>query len=130
MKVFLGGTMNKSQWREQMIPNLECDYFNPMVDSWDEKAQKEEERQKKLCDYLLFVLTPRMKGVFSIAEVVDASNKSPERTIFCILDEDDGHVWSKIQLKSLKAVEKLVRANGAMVFDSLGEITDFLNEKG
>ena len=68
-----------------------------------------------------------MKGVFSIAEVVDASNKSPEKTIFCILDEDDGHVWSKIQLKSLKAVEKLVRANGAMVFDSLGEITDFLN---
>lgn len=130
MKVFLGGTMNKSQWREQMIANLECDYFNPMVDSWDEKAQKEEERQKKLCDYLLFVLTPRMKGVFSIAEVVDASNKSPERTIFCILDEDDGHVWSKIQLKSLNAVEKLVRANGAMVFDSLGEITDFLNEKG
>ena len=113
-----------------MIANLECDYFNPMVDAWDEKAQKEEERQKKLCDYLLFVLTPRMKGVFSIAEVVDASNKSPERTIFCILDEDDGHVWSKIQLKSLRAVEKLVRANGAMVFDSLGEITDFLNEKG
>lgn len=130
MKVFLGGTMNKSQWREYVIPNLECDYFNPMVDAWDEKAQKEEERQKKLCDYLLFVLTPRMKGVFSIAEVVDASNKSPERTIFCILDEDDGHVWSKIQLKSLNAVEKLVRANGAMVFDSLGEITDFLNEKG
>ena len=47
MKVFLGGTMNKSQWREQMIANLECDYFNPMVDVWDEKAQKEEERQKK-----------------------------------------------------------------------------------
>lgn len=130
MKVFLGGTMNRSQWREHMIANLECDYFNPMVDVWDEKAQKEEERQKGLCDYLLFVVTPRMKGVFSIAEVVDASNKSPEKTIFCILDEDDGHVWSEIQLKSLNAVEKLVRTNSARVFDSLGEITDFLNEKG
>ena len=36
----------------------------------------------------MFVITPLMSGVYSIAEVVDASNKNPKKTILCVLDDD------------------------------------------
>ena len=46
-----------------------------------------------------------MTGVFSIAEVVDCSNKRPESTLFCVIP--DG--FDKGQAKSLKDVSKEVR---------------------
>ena len=127
MKVFLGGTINGSKWRDELVAKLEIDYFNPVVDDWDEDAQLREEREKQTSDYLLFVITPFMKGVFSIAEVVDASNKAPERTIFCILESDEDKTWGEFERKSLAAVERMVRENGAHVFESLDEIASFLN---
>ena len=129
MKVFLGGTMNGSDWREKLISNLNIDFFNPIVDIWDDKAKLNEINEKNSCDFLLFVITPLMDGVYSIAEVVDASNKMPEKTILCILDNDDGKKWTKSQKYSLNAVENLVHSNGAFVFKSLGETQSFLNQQ-
>ena len=87
-KVFLGGTCNESTWRDKLIKMLEIDYFNPVVDDWTEECYQEELRQREICDYCLYVITPRMTGVYSIAEVVDDSNKRPEKTIFCLLEYD------------------------------------------
>ena len=126
MKVFLGGTCNGSNWREKLIPNLEIDYFNPIVSNWDKKAQLNEIKEKNNADFLLFVITPLMTGVYSIAEVVDASNKKPEKTILCIL-EDDGKKWTKSQRNSLSAVEDLVQSNGALVLNNLEDIPTILN---
>lgn len=128
MKVFLGGTINGSKWRDEVIPNLNIDYFNPLVEDWNDEARLREMHEKNTCDYLLFVVTPLMAGVFSIAEAVDLSNKCPQKTIFCILDEDCGEVWSDCQKTSLIEVERLIRANGAHVFSSLDEIVEFLND--
>lgn len=125
MKIFLGGTVN-SDWRDYLIPKLKIDYFNPVVDNWDEEAQKIEELEKEKCDLLLFVITPKMEGCFSIAEVVDASNKAPEKTIFAVLNRDNGVVWNSKIEKSIQAVKKLVKNNNAYVFDSLEETIDFL----
>ena len=127
MKVFLGGTLNGSRWRDELIPKLKIDYFNPIVDNWDETAQSREEHEKESSDFLLFVITPLMEGVYSIAEVVDASNKIPDKTLFCILDSDEGKTWSEFKRNSLYAVEKLVESNGANVFNDLDEIASFLN---
>ena len=60
-----------------------------------------------------------MKGVFSIAEVVDDSNKQPNKTMLCILTTDENSYFSKEQLHSLKAVEKMVIENGVKVYDNL-----------
>lgn len=127
MKVFLGGTCNNSTWREKLIPNLKMDYFNPVVPIWDEQAQLIEIKEKDTADFLLFVITPLMSGVYSIAEVVDASNKKPKNTILCILDEDSKK-WTKSQRDSLSAVENLVQSNGAFVFNNLEDTTAFLNQ--
>ena len=127
MKVFLGGTINGSVWRDEVIENISIDYFNPVVPVWNDEAVASEEHEKEVCDYLLFVITPLMDGVYSIAEAVDSSNKCPDRTLLCILGEDGGKVWSESQINSLNQFKRLVGDNGAMVFDGLDEVIEFLN---
>jgi len=128
-KVFLGGTCNESTWRDKLIKKLEIDYFNPVVEEWTEEDQKEELKQRGICDFLLYVITPKIKGVFSIAEVIDDSNKNPDKTIFCYLDKDDDEEFDKEMKKSLKAVADMVERNGAKYLDSLTEIANYLNKK-
>lgn len=135
MKVFLGGTCNDSLWRDQLIPMLAVDYFNPVVKDWTPECQAEELKQREECDYCLYVITPRMTGVYSIAEVVDDSNKRPEKTIFCYLEKDErpGEAMSPFfdnhQLKSLKMVGTMVVANGGEGFLTLEEVAEFLNNE-
>jgi hypothetical protein len=126
-KVFLGGTTNNSNWRDDLIKKIKINYFNPVVKDWNEEAQKEEIKQRKNCDYVLYVITPKMEGVYSIAEVIDDSNKRPEKTIFTYLLEDDGKEFSKHQIKSLDMVGKMVEENNGKWFKTLNEIADFLN---
>lgn len=128
MKVFLGGTVN-SNWRNYLISKLKIDYFNPVVDNWDEEAQKKEEFEKKECDLLLFVITPKMEGCFTIAEVVDASNKSPKKTILTILNYDDGSTWSSKMENSIQAVKRLVEMNSVHVFNDLEKTICFINNQ-
>lgn len=64
-----------------------------------------------------------MTGVFSIAEVVDCSNKRPESTLFCVLLDE----FNEGELRSLKATANMVKRNGAKVFETLEEIAIFLN---
>ena len=131
-KVFLGGTCNESTWRDKLIAMLEIDYFNPVVDDWTEECYQEELRQREICDYCLYVITPRMTGVYSIAEVVDDSNKRPEKTIFCLLTadvDDTGKVimFNPGQLKSLDKVGVMVEKNGGKYFRELRDVAEFLN---
>ena len=122
-KVFLGGTCNESTWRESLIKLLKIDYFNPVVEDWTEDCMAEERKQREICDYCLYTITSQMTGVYSIAEVVDDSNKKPKRTIFCLL-EDGFNVG---QLKSLEQVGRMVERNGGEYFTSLEEVADYLN---
>lgn len=138
-KVFLGGTCNDSDWRDKLISMLNIDYFNPVVDNWTEECYQEELRQREICDYCLYVITPRMTGVYSIAEVVDDSNKRPEKTIFCLLTIDTNpalssalntqqHVFfTNSQLLSLDKVGIMVENNGGKYFDTLEDVANYLN---
>lgn len=133
MKVFLGGTCNGSLWREDIIPMLEIDYFNPVVADWTEECMEREIRERRSCDFVLYVITPKMVGVYSIAEVVDDSNKSPCKTILVILREDCSVisplkcVFGDGQWRSLMAVKGMVGRNGGSVFDTLTEAADCMN---
>lgn len=130
MKVFLGGTCAESKWREKLIPLLKCEYFNPVVEDWTPECQKTEEEQKKICDYHLYVITPKMKGVFSIAEAVNDSKDHDHCVcIFCIVKEEDDREWEKSEYKSLCAVSNMVENNGGIVFSSLNDVADYLNNE-
>lgn len=125
--VFLGGTCNGSTWRDKLIAMLRCSYFNPVVDNWTDECYKEELKQRESCNYCLYVITPNMTGVYSIAEVVDDSNKRPEKTLFCFLESDVNGTFTPAQLRSLKAVENMVVSNGCQSFTNLYDIAFFLN---
>jgi hypothetical protein len=84
---------------------------------------KEEIKQRQECDLCLYVITPKMTGVYSIAEVVDDSNKRPAKTIFVRIREDGGQKFTNSQWKSLGAVANMVYINGGLSFD---EITSLL----
>lgn len=82
-----------------------------------------------------------MYSTYSIAEVVDDSNKRPNKTICCVLDErvklnfnnqiskSNEYKWSlnKQELKHLNQVGELCERNGAKYFVSLEEVAEFLN---
>ncbi len=131
MKVFLGGTCNNSMWREQIKPilsRINIEFFDPVVPNWNEAAYQEELKQREECDFCLYVITPRMAGVYSIAEVVDDSNKRPEKTLLCIQETDDHFKFDEQQLKSLYAVGKMVKANGGEYFNDLNAVVRYINE--
>ena len=127
-KVFLGGTCNESTWRDVLIKKLDVDYFNPIVDNWTPECQQEELKQRELCDFVLYVITPKMTGVYSIAELVDDSNKQPKKTVICILARDGKDEFDEGQIKSLKMVAKMAKQNGAHVCKNLDDVADFLND--
>lgn len=131
-KIFLGGTCNNSQWREQLIPllNDSNDPFNPVVENWTPECQANEIKEREAADYVLYVITPKMTGVFAIAEVIEDANKRPEKTIFCVLEKDGDLEFTPHQLKSLNATKDLVRKNDALVFDTLEQIAEHLNNSG
>jgi hypothetical protein len=66
-----------------------------------------------------------MLGFYSVAEVVDDSNKRPDKTIFCYLEEG----FEKHQIKSLQATARMVKDNGTQVFTSLEEVAEYLNSE-
>ena len=107
---------------------LKIDYFNPVVEDWTPECMEEEIKQRKESDYCLYVLTPKMIGVYSVAEVVDDSNKQPNKTVLCILLTDGELAFDKVQMKSLEQVNKMVAYNGAHVFNTLKCVANFLNE--
>ena len=126
-KVFLGGTCNESTWRDQIISMLNIGYFNPVVDDWTEDCMTEEILQREECDFCLYVITPKMTGVYSIAEAVDDSNKRPDRTIFVLLKNDENLFFTEGQWRSLKQVARMVADNGGRTFYDLESVADYLN---
>ena len=124
--VFLGGTCNKSTWRDSLIPLLSINYFNPVVEDWTQECMAEELKQREECDYCLYVITPEMVGFYSIAEVIDDSNKRPNKTVFCFSAECSYVDFTTHQVKSLEQVGKMVVGNGGACV-KFSELADFLN---
>ena len=129
-KVFLGGTCNESTWRDELIPKLEeidFDYFNPVVEDWIPECQEIEIYEKENnCNIHLYVITNKMKGVFSIAEAIESVFNKDKKTIFCVLDGFDGD-FPDYQVKSLEAVGRMVERNGGKYVTSFGDIIEILN---
>lgn len=112
-KIFLGGTWNETTWREELIPRLTIEYFNPIVDDWTPECQKNEDLEKAdKCDIHLYVITSAMTGVFSIAEAVESAMTGGKQTIFHVIP--DG--FSRGQLNSLSAVVGMIRKYGGIAY--------------
>jgi hypothetical protein len=127
MKVFLGGTVNGSKWRNIVKERLSIDYFDPVVDEWDNAAYERELSERRYCDYVLYVLTPKMTGYYAVSEVVDDSYKRPDRTIYCFLSEDGEEKMAPALIDDFNDLGETVSRNGGMWLANLDEVISFLN---
>lgn len=128
-KVFLGGTCQGPDYRSQLIPMLTSPYFNPAVADWDEAARQREVHEKKECGISIYVLTPYMAGIFSIAEVVeDCISRRPDRTVLCILREYQGKGFSPPMTRSIDALIGLVQPYGCYITEDLKSCALIVNK--
>lgn len=128
-RIFLGGTMNHSTWRDELIAMLPSDieYFNPVVSDWTEECIAIENEEKEIkCDIHLYVITPKMTGVYSIAEAVESAFTLGKLAIFCVLNNDEYPGFSVGQLKSLDAVGKLVERHSGVYLKSLEDVIKYI----
>lgn len=128
-KVFLGGTCSGWDWREELIPQLQCAYYNPIVANWCEADRVREVNERETADFVLYTITNGIKGVYSIAEVVDDSHKRPEKVLFCNLYQSQGDKESLQMSQSLKATENLLISNGIRCFNCLKAVAEYVNQK-
>lgn len=129
-KVFLGGTCNGSLWRNELIKQLVIDWFNPVVEDWTPECQEEEIKQRQDCQLICYCITPKMSGVYSIAEMVEDSITRTNKTVICILDQDDDEKWTESQQKSLQQTAKLCTKYGVTYCTSINELAVTLNIMG
>lgn len=126
-RIFLGGTCNGSAWRDELIPHLKVAYFNPVVADWTPECMQKEIEERQNCDVCLYVITPKLSGLYSIAEVIDDSNKRPNKTIFYFIISDDTQTFNDHQIKSIKQIGKMVEDNGGKWAKDYNELIMTLN---
>ncbi len=118
MKVFLGGTCGKTDWRKHLIRIIKCEYFNPVVEDWDENARLNENTEKEeICDVHLYVITNQIQGVYSIAEAVESTFNKDKTTVFTVLNYNKIS-WKKGLLHSLLATGGMIERLGGVFIDS------------
>ena len=127
MKVFLGGTVNGSKWRDAVKEQLTIDYFDPVVKDWDDAAYQRELSERRYCNYVLYVLTPKFTGYYAIAEVTDDSYHRPDRTIYCYLQKDGSDEFDEEQIDEFENLGRVVVENGGTWLKSIDEVVSFLN---
>ena len=127
-KVYLTGTRNGSDWQQTVISKLTIEYF------WEKEDSKkinstDEEYALADADFLLHVITPKIDHFESISELIDNSNKNPEKTLFCFLLKDGEQEFTLHQQDSMIAIGKMVTKNGGRWFQSLDDSISFLNNE-
>jgi hypothetical protein len=130
--VFLGGTTNNSKWRDEFLKlikesdkTIKC--FNPVVENWTPECIDLENFVKYHSKYHVYVLTPRMLGVYSIAEMCESVHDKTKNTYFYIKDDDiddDGNdiKWEGHMKHSLAATANLLVSHGAFKADSMEKL--------
>ena len=101
--------------------------FNPVVDDWNEEAQKKEDEIKASARLNLFVIQPdKMNGYFSLIEATECSHMS--KVMFAIYDPYD--TMSDAHTRSFNAIGNVVTEHGGKYKIYKGEdcIKDIVND--
>lgn len=125
--VFLGGTVNGSKWRDEFIPMLERSYFNPVVEEWTPECKIKEDQVKACATVLLYVITPKQKGFYSIAELVADAISDKRDVVVVFLESDGDDRFDEDQIKSNVAIGKMLTGYCASVFYNLEDAAAYIN---
>jgi hypothetical protein len=130
-RIFLGGTCAESTWRDELIVQLNLDkytFFNPIVKDWNEECKAIEVQERKDCDIVLYTITPEMRGVYSIAEATDDSNKRPKNTVLCLIREVDSISFDDQSWNSMLEVGRLIGSNGSHILYGMDELIEYFKK--
>jgi hypothetical protein len=116
MKIYIGKIEGSSNWKEN-FQNHSNGHQCELIENEDEK---------EACDYFLYVMTPATKGVSPVINAVNDSNFYSEKTVFCIINEDNGKGFNDHQLKSLTATGKMISRNGGKWIEGLDAVAKFI----
>lgn len=130
---FLGGTVNGSTWRDQLIQLLTVAYFNPVVANWTEEDAQRENQAKNIADLNLFVITPKQHGFYVLVElgiIACESRNDPEmKVVVTFLNDDGGEVFTEHQQASNVQIRELLLKNPEVeLFDNLEDTAKYLNK--
>lgn len=123
-KIFLGGTCNLPddyEWdfRKIIASHLPPDkYFNPVVEDWNEQAQKLEDEMKAKCLYHLYVIYPISHNTYSLIEIGEALATMENRVAVVVvktMEDDDGNTYTFGE-QQMHAFEKLANDNPHNVY--------------
>lgn len=120
MKIYLRNIGNSTNYRAAIKEKKEADFYP------EQEGDKEASNDEKLkCDYFVYIFTPSFNDLFAVAEVIDDAIKYPDKTLFCFFDDEkEGKGFSKHQVKSLKAVAKMVASNKGRTFESIDSLIE------
>jgi len=128
--VFLGGTINGSNWRQRLIEKLKVNYFDPVVSDWNPDHRRTEEMAKSAAALLVYAITPKQTGFYTIAEMTHAVFGDLRRVAILILDEDDGVLYEEHQQASISAIKELLHQRIDLnLFDNVDELAHHLNKQ-
>lgn len=111
--IFLGGTCNDSNWREEFTKywrvlnkGSETELFDPVIKDrdWTPEDAEKENIVKDTAKLNLFVITPEMTGVYSIAEAVDCSHNG--KVFLAIYDKNNTFDMSRWNFDSVGNIIK------------------------
>lgn len=114
-RVFLGGTNSEDNWKEKIIAALEkrgFEYYNP--EESEEDIETKNLIKDENCDSHLYVLTPELKGVYSIAEIINSSWEVREHNFgSCIVGiMGSKEEWGEEMWESLESMIKMIKKIG------------------
>jgi len=129
--VFLGGTCNNSKWRDKLIEMLHIPYFDPRVNEgeWNNNCAKQEEAAKVKATIIVYAITPKQHGYFSLVEMaVSACLVKNKRIYIAFLNEDEEYEFTDRQLSSNQAIKELLtNVSNAEFFNTLEDRAASIN---
>lgn len=126
---FLGGTINGSNWRQSLIDKLKVNYFDPVVNDWNPDHRRTEEMAKSAAKVLVYAITPKQTGFYTIAEMTHAVFGDLRPVAILILDEDEGVLYDDHQQASISAIKELLHQRiDLCLFDNVDELAQYLNK--
>ncbi len=129
INIFLGGTCNKSSWRKLLIEKLDLEriaVFNPEVDDWNDEAKRNEIWHRENDDLCIYVITPKMIGFKSLAEIAEDGYKRSEKTILCIFEEANIK-FSNFQKIEILLIRTLISNNNIVTLYNLDDLAEYIN---
>lgn len=128
MNVFLIQTDQSQRWRNILKKNTTIVFYDPATAENQATTISLEllHEQRERCDYLLYVITPQLSDLDIISQLVDDSNKHPDKTLFCFTETEGDKKFNTHQIKSLKAIGNMINNNGAKWIEGLENVASFL----